>query len=117
MSDATSGKRLRFRLALELFVLPSRSEGMSNALLEAMAVGLPIVATDVGGNREVLADGEAGILVEPDPDAIAGGIDSLLDDPDRACDLARAARRRVETEYTLSRMVSGYHDFYEALVS
>jgi len=108
---------LSFLPTLDLFVLPSRSEGMSNALLEAMALGLPIVATDVGGNREVLADGEAGLLVEPDAGAIATGIRSLLDDPEKARGLARAARNRVENEYTLARMVSRYHEFYKALLT
>ena len=54
-----------FLNSLDIFVLPSRSEGMSMALLEAMAAGLPIVATDVASNGEVLADGKAGVLVQP----------------------------------------------------
>ncbi len=101
---------------IDLFVLPSRSEGMSNALLEAMAAGLPIVATDVGGNREVLAHGEAGVLVKPDAESIADGIAQLLDDPAGAERLAGEARRRVEAHYTLAEMVRNYERFYEGLV-
>lgn len=105
-----------FLRSLDLYVLPSRSEGMSMALLEAMATGLPIVATDVGSNRAVLADGEAGLLVRPDPGSIADGIAALLDAPDRAAALGRAARRRVEAEFSLDRMVRRFESFYETLV-
>jgi len=86
------------------------------ALLEAMATGLPIIATDVGSNRAVLADGEAGLLVQPDPDSIAAGIVQLLDAPERAATLGRAARRRVEAEFSLDRMVRRFERFYEELV-
>jgi glycosyltransferase involved in cell wall biosynthesis len=105
-----------FLRSLDLYVLPSRSEGMSMALLEAMATGLPIVATDVGSNRAVLADGEAGLVVAPDPPAIAAGIDRLLRDPALAARLGRAARRRVEAEFSLDRMVRRFEDFYAGLV-
>lgn len=106
-----------FLSSLDLFVLPSRSEGMSNALLEAMAAGLPIVATDVGSNREVLAEGEAGVLVNPDAASLAAGMKSVIDDPGRALMLGREARRRVEEEYTLDAMVQRYERFYEEIFS
>ena len=103
--------------AADLFVLPSRSEGMSNALLEAMAAGRAIVATDVGGARECLADGECGIIVEPDnPSALAAAIGRVLDDPERAAAMARAAARRAADEYALDRMVARTEDLYRELV-
>ena len=105
-----------FMGSLDLFVLPSRSEGMSNALLEAMAARRPIVATDVGANREVLADGEAGLLVAPDGEAIAEGMRSLVDDPARAAHLAQAARARGEVEYSLEHLVARYESLYEELM-
>jgi glycosyltransferase involved in cell wall biosynthesis len=105
-----------FFQALDLFVLPSRSEGMSNSLLEAMAAGIPIVATRVGSNPEVLGDGAAGVLVEPDADAIASGIRSLLDDPRLAGDLAVRARARAESEYGFSTMIARYERLYASLV-
>lgn len=104
-----------FLRSLDLFVLPSRSEGMSNALLEAMSMGLPIVATDVGSNAEVLDGGNAGMIVEPDAASIADGIARMIDDPARAADLGRRARKRVEEEYSLHTMVRRYEAFYEEL--
>lgn len=105
-----------FLPGLDLFVLPSRSEGMSNALLEAMSVGLPIVATDVGGNREVLDEGRAGLLVAPSAAGLAEGIATLLDDPGRARELGRRARERVEGEHEIGTMVRRYEDLYASLV-
>jgi len=84
-----------FLPALDLFVLTSRNEGMGRALVEAMASGLPVVATAVGGMPEVLEEGRAGLLVPPrDPQAIADAIVRLMDDPPLAADLARRARAR-----------------------
>lgn len=97
---------------LDLFVLPSRSEGMSNALLEAMAAGLPIVATDVGSNGEVLGGGDAGLIVSPSADAIAAGIRRLIGDPELAGRLARAARRRAKQHYALAGMAQRYETLY-----
>lgn len=79
----------------EIFVLSSNEEGMSNALMEAMAAGLPIVATDVGGNSEVL--GDSGLLVPPgNPIELASAIGRLLEDPSLAISLGRSARSRAE---------------------
>lgn len=105
-----------FLRSLDVFVLPSRSEGMSNALLEAMAMGLPIVATDVGSNAEVLDGGRVGILVKPEAASIAEGIARLIDDPEHAAELGRKARLRVEKEYALPAMVHRFEDFYEELI-
>lgn len=102
---------------LDLFVLPSRSEGMSNALLEAMAATLPIVATDVGSNREVLDDGRCGVLVAPESAAILRAIERVLREPEATAAAARRAAERVRREYSLDTMVRRYRDFYRGLAA
>lgn len=100
--------------AADLFVLPSRWEGFPNALLEAMACGLPAVATRVGGVPELLRDNETGLLVAPDDAAaLALALRALLADADRRAALGAAARRRVETEFGLSRAARRLADLYE----
>lgn len=90
-----------FYAAADLFVLPSHSEGSPNVLLEAMAAGLPCVATRVGGVPEMLADGESGYIVAArKPAAIAQRIGALLADRDLAASLAQAGRARVERDFT-----------------
>jgi glycosyltransferase involved in cell wall biosynthesis len=80
----------------DVFLMPSTSEGLPVALLEAMAYGKPIVATRVGGIPDVLADGREGLLVPPgDVDALAGAVGTLVADPQRAQALGRAAKERV----------------------
>jgi len=87
----------------DLFVLPSTSEGMPYALLEAMAVGLPVVATDVPGIVEALAGGEAGLLVRREgPEALAGGIRAALLDYPAALGRARRARERARRLYDVA---------------
>lgn len=102
----------------DVFVLPSRSEGMSNALLEAMASGLPAVATDVGGNRECLADGECGILVPPeDPGALAAALESLTANPQDRRQLGERARARVDQRYDLERILERTEILYRELLA
>jgi glycosyltransferase involved in cell wall biosynthesis len=80
----------------DIFLMPSTSEGLPVALLEAMAYGKPIVATRVGGIPDVLADGTEGVLVAPgDVDALAAAVTALVGDPQRAQQLGRAAKERV----------------------
>lgn len=100
-----------------LFVLSSASEGISLTLLEAMASGLPIVATRVGGNAEVVADGRTGILVPArSPDALAEAILRLLRDPDRRREMGRLGRERAAALFDVRRTVSSYERLYlEAL--
>lgn len=97
----------------DLFVLPSRSEAFPNALIEAMAAGLPVVATDVGGIPEVVRPGDNGQLVPPDdPGALAGAVMALMDDPETAARLGRSAREDVERHYSIDRMVRRFEDLY-----
>src|SRR6266850_4806539 len=100
--------------AADVFVLPSLSEGLPLALLEAMFAGRPIVASDVGEIGIVLAHGEAGILVEPgNPAALAAALDRLLRDPGEARELGEHAARRAAAEYDVSHMVRRYAGTYE----
>jgi glycosyltransferase involved in cell wall biosynthesis len=95
------------------FVLSSQTEGVSLTLLEAMARGLPVVATRVGGNVEVVAEGETGLLVPcGDPAALALAMLECSSDPERAARMGRAARQRVEEYFDIRRMVSAYEDLY-----
>ena len=98
---------------LDLFVLSSASEGYSLALLEAGAAALPIVATDVGGNREIIRDGETGRLVSAgDPAMLAEAMLSLLRDAPQAQVLGRSARRWVEQHGSLDVMAGSYARLY-----
>ncbi|HJW70881.1 MAG TPA: glycosyltransferase [Candidatus Binatia bacterium] len=100
--------------AMDVFVLPSWAEGMSNALMEAMAAGRPVVATAVGGNSEVVADGKTGVLVPPGkPEAIARAVAELLKDPDRAARLGSAARDDVTRRFGARARVAELERLYE----
>jgi glycosyltransferase involved in cell wall biosynthesis len=93
--------------------LCSSAEGLSNALMEAMAARLPIVATAVGGNPELVRPGENGTLVPyGDPGALADALTALLADPVRAREIGQRGRARVEAELTLSRMAEGHGALY-----
>jgi glycosyltransferase involved in cell wall biosynthesis len=100
--------------AADVFVLPSLSEGLPLALLEAMFAGRPIVASDVGDVGIALGHGAAGVLVEPgNPAALAGALDHLLSDANRARELGEAAVRRAVAQYEVSQMVGRYLAVYE----
>ena len=102
--------------AADLFVLPSREEGPSLALLEAMAAGLPIVATDVPGTREPVTDGQHGLLVPgQDVDALSAAILRLLDTPELAARLGAAARDRARTRFSLAQMADAHLKLFESL--
>jgi sugar transferase (PEP-CTERM/EpsH1 system associated) len=99
---------------LNCFVLPSLAEGISNTILEAMATGLPVIATAVGGNPELVADGQCGRLVPSgDVDAMANELIGLAADPDRARAWGAAARAEVERRFSLQAMVAAYRALYE----
>jgi glycosyltransferase involved in cell wall biosynthesis len=100
--------------AMDVFTLPSREEGMSNALMEAMAAAKPIVATDVGGNGEVLDRGRLGVLVPGDDAlALADAVGALLDDPARAAALGAAAHDHVSARWNARAMVGELEAFYD----
>jgi glycosyltransferase involved in cell wall biosynthesis len=100
--------------AMDVFVLPSWAEGMSNALMEAMAAARPVVATAVGGNTEVVADGSTGVLVPPgDPAALASAVGGLLHEPDRASRLAATARTFVTDRFGARARVAELERLYE----
>lgn len=99
---------------LDCFVLPSRAEGISNTILEAMASGLPVVATAVGGNGDLLEEGVSGRLVPPaDPPALARAILEYARAPQRAKLAGLAGRRRVEMSFSLDTMVGRYQEIYD----
>ncbi|MCK4794667.1 MAG: glycosyltransferase [Desulfobacteraceae bacterium] len=100
--------------ASDLSVLPSHEEGFSNVILESMAAGLPIVATNVGGNPEAIEDGVTGWLVPPkNPTAMAEKIVDLLNDPQRARSWGKKGRKRVGETFTIERMVEAHLKLYE----
>lgn len=106
----------RILAAADIFVQPSRSEGLPLAILEAMAAGLPVVATRVGGMGEAILDGETGILVEPGkPDALARALRSLLDDPEQLRPLGVAAHQRAQAEFSVQTMARRYEALYASL--
>jgi glycosyltransferase involved in cell wall biosynthesis len=96
-----------------LFVLPSQTEGISLTILEAMARGLPVLATNVGGTPEIVVSGTSGLLVPPrDPVALAEGILKLWDNGDVARQMGLAGRRRVEDHFDIRTMVATYEALY-----
>lgn len=103
--------------AMDVLCLPSLAEGISNAILEALASGVPVVATAVGGNPELIADGAQGFLVvSGDADAIANRLEAYHADPAMRQRHADAARRHAMTRFSLSGMVGQYHAVYERLI-
>jgi sugar transferase (PEP-CTERM/EpsH1 system associated) len=103
--------------ALDVFVLPSRAEGISNTLLEAMASGLPLIATNVGGNAELVTDDELGMLVpEGDAEAMARALLRYAD-TQNARSAGAAARRSAERLFGLDTMVASYAALYERLLA
>ena len=106
-----------FLRAADLFVHPSHQEGFSNAILEAMAAGLPVVACDVGGNPEAVVDGETGRLVPPRcPGRLSEAISGLLRDEGKRRAMGEAGRLRAEERFSLGRMVAEVEAMYESLV-
>ncbi|HEX7524127.1 MAG TPA: glycosyltransferase [Candidatus Deferrimicrobium sp.] len=102
--------------ASDLFVHPSREEGFSNAILEAMAAGLPVVACDVGGNPEAVTDGETGRLVPSrNAAAFASAVAELLADPEKRKAMGEAGRHRATERFSLDRMVGEMESLYESL--
>jgi glycosyltransferase involved in cell wall biosynthesis len=104
--------------ASDVFVLSSRSEGLPLSILEAMAAGLPVVATSVGGVSELVVEEETGLLVPPgDPQALAGAIERLLGDSTLRRRLGGAGRLRAEQRFDLVSTCQAHLDLYSALLA
>jgi glycosyltransferase involved in cell wall biosynthesis len=98
-------------------VLPSLSEGLSNTLLESMAAGVPVVATCVGGNPEVIEDGVSGLLVPPrNAGALAAAMNRLLRDSGLASAIREAARRRIGELFSMHASIRQVEDLYLKMI-
>jgi glycosyltransferase involved in cell wall biosynthesis len=105
--------------SLTVSVLSShRNEGLPNVVLEAMAASKPVIATDVGGTREAIEDGQTGFLIPPrNAEALAEKVICLLQDRDKAIKMGMAGRRRAESLFSLSRMRESFENLYAQLLS
>ena len=103
--------------ACDVAILASHQEGFSNAVIEGMQAGLPMIVTDVGGNAEAVASGETGLVVAPrDPDALADAILRLASDGELRRRYGEAGRRRVEQHFSLEGCVAAYEALYRGLL-
>jgi sugar transferase (PEP-CTERM/EpsH1 system associated) len=99
--------------SMDVFVLGSLREGISNTILEAMATGIPVIASDTGGNVELVRQGSTGVLVAPgDRAALAAAISDYVHDPERRLHHGRASRDRVVSRFSIERMVEDYGALY-----
>jgi glycosyltransferase involved in cell wall biosynthesis len=102
---------------LDVSVLSSTSEGLSNVILESMAAGKPVIATNVGGSPEMVVNNVTGYLVPPaDSNSMASAITTLLQDPDKAKAMGAAGKRLVEEKFTFEAMVKKYEKLYVSLL-
>jgi sugar transferase (PEP-CTERM/EpsH1 system associated) len=102
---------------LDCFVLPSLAEGISNTILEAMASSLPVIATDVGGNVDLVANGITGQLVPSgDSETLAGQIVRFANNPEMATQMGRLGRKRTEEKFSMNAMVAAYQGTYDKLL-
>ncbi|HVY56129.1 MAG TPA: glycosyltransferase family 4 protein [Thermodesulfobacteriota bacterium] len=105
-------------LGCDLFVLPSLFEGLPLSVMEAMAAGKPVIASNIGGVNELIRDGETGCLVPPgDTDALSRSINALISDPALSRKMAIAGRTLVEKEFSSASMVSGVTEIYKRHLS
>jgi sugar transferase (PEP-CTERM/EpsH1 system associated) len=103
--------------AMDIFVLPSLGEGISNTILEAMCTGLPVVATRVGGNAELVKDGTNGKLVPPgEPKLLAETLLEYYRESDLLSRHGKAAREQIETAFTMQAMTKGYVEVYDEVL-
>jgi glycosyltransferase involved in cell wall biosynthesis len=104
--------------AADLFALPSLWEGLAMALVEAMAAGLPVVATDVSGTRQVMIDGATGVLVPPaDAERLAAALIALLENPVRAREMGAAGRNRVESQFGAAKQAADHLALFDRQVA
>ena len=104
---------------IDIAVLPSvANEGFPNAVMEAMASGLPVVATDTGGTRELIIDEYTGFLATPgDPRALADRLGTLIDDADLRKKMGERGRFRIVTEFTTEKMTRRFEQLYRTLLT
>ena len=103
--------------ASDIGILTSHEEGASNAILECMAAGLPMVATKVGGNPELLENGVTGILVSPkDPHEVADALLRLAHDATLRTSMGAAGKNKVEQHFSIDNCVQGYRRIYDSLI-
>jgi glycosyltransferase involved in cell wall biosynthesis len=104
--------------SFDLFILSSRREGLPNSILEAMALGIPVVTTDVAGAKELVVDGETGVVMpQQDVEGLASAMLSILGENDRRLRMGLAGRRRVESEFSFSNRLRKIEDLYEEVVN
>lgn len=102
----------------DVFVLSSLSEGISNAVLEAMSCGVPVVTTDCGGMREAVTDGVEGFVVPVrDPESMAEALGRLINDPGLRRRMGEAARQRILREFTLERQIDQWMELFESVLA
>ena len=102
--------------SLDIFVLPSQAEGISNTILEAMATGLPVIATAVGGNTELVKEGETGLLVpHSNPQAMADALLNLIENKQKRQRLGESSYQSVLANFSIQAMVNKYTDVYDSL--
>jgi glycosyltransferase involved in cell wall biosynthesis len=108
----------RILSSLDVFVLPSRYEGFGIAIVEAMAAGLPVIASKIGGIPEIVIHGETGLLVPPDdPGALADALRELTANPERAKAMGQRGRQRAKALFSVEAMVKQHEDLYEQLLT
>ncbi|MBN2089692.1 glycosyltransferase [candidate division KSB1 bacterium] len=106
-----------FLRLINLFALTSVSEGISNVLLEAMATSIPVLATEVGGNPEIVRHNQTGFLIpRPNLNQITEKIELLINNPELAKDLGQNGRKWVEEKFTIEKMVSEYQSLYQTII-
>ena len=106
----------RYLNAADVFVLPSRFEGLSNSLLEAMACGLPVISTRVGGSVDIINDGINGLLIDVDnEEQLARAISKVLNEPLQGIEMGRNARKKIEDSYDLNKITDRYLELYNKL--
>lgn len=116
---ASRGRVEEIYPTLDIYVLASRwPEGMNNTIIEAMACGCPVVATDSGGNREIVEDGKTGLIVPPhDPKRLAAALLSLLADPARAHGMGQAGQEAAQTCFGRQTMVEATIGVYDSILA
>ena len=109
----------RFLPLMDVFCLvPNKNEGFSNAILEAMAAGRPVIASDVGGNAEAVVHNETGIIIPPDdPAALSRAILELYNNPEKRLQMGQKARERAAESFSIEKMIREHESFYETLYS